>query len=254
MAEDMLTEHPVPDFTLEHWGIYESPRLESLSQPKFREFVINCFGGRDEEASPDIHGSRGGVPLYVGQQSRQSKISKDDVVRFANAIFTGKRGNLGVMLGWNISQDAKTAADILKARENKRIDFVRLSLVRLEDDEFREHVKSKHKEYHQLLTFIQPPELRIKYRRIAALKYEFDVSESLSLNKDGVIANVQWDFDYTTRFSSTEGYGFLRDKSTGKPILVVEYEFPKAGTHKIACSIQDDLGGERTVIMDIETN
>jgi hypothetical protein len=54
------------------------------------------------------------------------------------------------------------------------------------------------------------------------------------------------------RFTSTPGYAFLRDKSTGRPTLVVEYEFPKAGKRTIACSVQDDQGGERTVVQTLE--
>jgi hypothetical protein len=61
----------------------------------------------------------------------------------------------------------------------------------LEDDEFREHVINKHKDYGPLLSFIQPPEVRVFIRRLKPLTYQFDVSESVSLNKDGVIANVQ---------------------------------------------------------------
>jgi hypothetical protein len=33
---------------------------------------------------------------------------------------------------------------------------------------------------------------------------------------------------------------------------VVEYEFDEKGEHKIACSVQDDQGGERTVTQNIE--
>jgi DNA modification methylase len=243
---------PVPDFTVEHWGIYESPKLEKLSKNEFKEFVIKAFGGKPESVSPNIHGTRHGVPLYVGEPSRNSRITKDDVAKFAQAIFKERRTNFGAMLAWNFSPDARKAAEILAARENKRIDFVRLNLVRLEDDEFREHVVTKHKDYGELLSFIQPPEVRIAYERIGRLKYRFDICESVSLNKDGVIANVQWCFDYRNRFTSTQGFAFLRDKKTGKPMLIVEYEFPSAGKKKIACSVQDDQGGERTEIIEIE--
>lgn len=130
---------------------------------------------------------------------------------------------------------------------------MRLALVRLESDEFREHVISKHKDYGPLLSFIQPPEVRVAVRRLGPRRYQFDVSESVSLNKDGLIANVQWDFDYRDgRFTSTPGYAFLRDKNTGRPVLVVEYEFPKAGRHTIACSVKDDQGGERTMVQTLE--
>ena len=243
----------VPDISVEHWGIYEIPQLEKLSQVVFREFVINSFGGRLDKTSPDIHGIRQSVPLYVGDPSRRSRITKEDVAKFAKAIFEERRGNFGAMLGWNFSRDAKQAADILAARENKRIDFVRLNLIRLEDEDFREHVTSKHKDYKELLSFIQPPEVRVHIERIGKLNYRFDVSESISLNPDGVIANVQWDFNYRGRFTSTEGYSFMRSKD-GKVLLSVDFEFPTPGKRKIACSLQDNQGGEQTWIQEIEIN
>ncbi len=215
--------------------------------------MVKAFGGRPEKVSKAIHGVRYGVPLYVGEPMRTSRITKQDVAQFAKAVYEERRANHGVMLGWNFGPDARQAAEILAARENKRIDFVRLSLVRLESDEFREHVVSKHADYSQLLSFIQPPEVRVTVKRTKTLKYQFDVSESVSLNKDGVIANVQWDFDYRDgQFTTTEGYAFLRDKKIGRPVLVVEYTFPKKGQYTIACSVQDDQGGERTVVQTIE--
>ena len=246
---------PAPDFTVEHWGVYEAPRLETYSETQFREFVVRAFGGKPESVSPAIHGVRYGVPLYVGQPSRGSRIGKGDVARFAKAVYEERRANHGVMLAWNFGPDARKAAEILAARENKRIDFVRLSLIRLEAEEFREHVVSKHKDYGPLLSFIQPPEVRVAVRRVSPLTYEFDVSESVSLNKDGAIANVQWDFQHQVgKFISTQGYTFLRDKKTQHPVLIVQYTFPEAGTHTVACSVQDDQGGERTVVQVIEVS
>ncbi len=253
VEEKMGKMFTVPDFTVEHWGIYEAPKLEKLQEKQFHEFVIKCFGGKPETVTKDIHGIRYGVPLFVGEPSRRSKITKDDVARFAKAIFSERGSNFGAILAWNFSPDAKKAAEILAARENKRIDFVRLNLIRLEDKEFREHIINKHKDYSELLTFIQPPEVRISHNKVGPNTYRFDVSESISLNKDGIIANVQWDFDYRDgRFSSTQGYSFLRDKSTGKPLLIVDYEFPKTGSKIIACSVQDNQGGERTVSLEID--
>lgn len=243
----------VPDFTVEHWGIYEAPRLEQYTVEQFRQFVVKAFGGRPESVSDAIHGMRYGVPLYVGEPSRKSRIGRDDVAIFARAVYEERRANHGVMLGWNFGPDARRAAEILATRENRRIDFVRLNLIRLEDDAFRDHVVIKSRDYAPLLSFIQPPEVRIALRRTAALTCEFDVSESVSLNKDGMIGNVQWDFHHKPgRFTSTQGYSFLRDKKTGRPLLTAEYTFPKAGSYTIACSVQDDQGGERTVVQTIE--
>jgi DNA modification methylase len=245
----------VPDFSVEHWGIYEAPKLEQYGVEQFKEFVVRAFGGKPEHVSPAIHGVRHGIPLFVGAPSRGSRIGKDDVARFAKAVYEERRANHGVMLGWNFGPDARKAAEILAARENKRIDFVRLNLIRLESDEFREHVVNRHKDYGPLLSFIQPPEVRVAVGRVAPLTYEFDVSDSVSLNRDGVIANVQWDFNHKPgKFTSTQGYTFLREKKTGRPVLVVEYTFPTAGTYDIACSVQDDQGGERTVIQTIDVH
>lgn len=97
--------------------------------------------------------------------------------------------------------------------------------------------------------------MRVTHRCITALTYEFDISESVSLNKDGAIANVQWDFDHKAgRFTFTQGYSFLRDKKTRRPVLVVEYEFEKKGEYTVACSVQDDQGGERTVVQTLEVH
>lgn len=252
VVEDKIgTLFHVPDFSVEHCGIYEAPKLEKLHDKSFREFVIKAYGGKPESVSKFIHGIRQGVPLYVGQPNRNSRITKEDVAKFAEAIFKEKHDNFGAMLAWNFDKTAREAAAILAARENKRIDFVRLNLVRLEDEAFREHITSKHTDYKELLSFIQPPEVRIAYRRLSSLTYEFDVSESVSLNPDGLIANVQWDFSFKKRFTSTDGYAFLRDKK-GKPILKVEYKFPKAGQYTIACSVQDNQGGEKTEVLTID--
>jgi DNA modification methylase len=245
VVEENATVLAAPDFTVEHWGVYESPRLEKLSPAEFRKFVIEAFGGRPESTAPNIHGLRTGVPLYVGEPSKKSQIGKEDVRKFAQAIFEEKRTEFGVMLGWNFDIEARRAAEILKARENKRIDFVRLSLVRLEDAEFREHITNKHKDYNELLAFIQPPQVRVEIARIGPRKYRFDVSESVSLNPDGKLANVQWDFDYRDRFTSTPGYSFNRETA-------VEYEFASTGKKTVACSVQDNQGGEQTWIGEVE--
>ena len=68
---------PVPDFTVEHWGIYEAPKLEVYPLEQFRAFVVRAFGGQPGESeSGEIHGSRYGIPLFVGLPSRGSRIDE----------------------------------------------------------------------------------------------------------------------------------------------------------------------------------
>lgn len=243
---------PVPDFIIEHWGIYEVPGLGSLKPEQFKEFVIKAYNGRvDNTGSKYIHGIKGGVPIYVGSPDYKSRIDKDEVVEFAKAILTERKRNHGIMLAWNFSRLAKQAAEKLAARENVRLDFVRLEMVNIESPEFRRHVAEKHPDYDNLLTFVQPPEIRVGIKRLAPLTYQFDVAESLSLNPEGKIINVQWDFDYRSRFSSTPGFSFIRGKNK-EPVLAVPFKFEKAGKKKIACRVQDDQGGESTWIDEIE--
>ena len=68
----------VPDITVEHWGVYEVPRLEKYSASEFREFVVKAFGGKPENVSPHIHGTRHGIPLYVGEPLRTTRLSKEE--------------------------------------------------------------------------------------------------------------------------------------------------------------------------------
>jgi hypothetical protein len=128
--------------------------------------------------------------------------------------------------------------------------FIKISLIPLESPEFRKDIVDKHKEYSELLTFILPPKIMLNVNRISVRKYEFDISESVSLN-GGQIMNVQWDFDYNGRFKSTQGYSFIRTKDN-KPKLSVEYEFESNGNREIACKVQDDKGGEDLLIQKVE--
>ena len=99
----------------------------------------------------------------------------------------------------------------------------------------------------------------LRRRNSAARTYKFDVSETAILNAGAKIINVQWDFDYGERFSSTSGFSFIRSKKK-EPALQTQYEFPRTGTIGIACKVQDDMGARgrgrersRCVRLSIET-
>jgi hypothetical protein len=155
------------------------------------------------------------------------------------------------MLAWAFAPSAQTAATKLEEEKGVSVEFVKISLVPIESEDFRKDITGKHKEYSDLLVFILPPEVRVKSKRTASLTYEFDISESSSVNIGGKIMNVQWDFDYNGKFVSTQGYSFIRGEKN-MPKLSVSYTFPTAGAKKIACKVQDDKGGERTEIIELE--
>jgi hypothetical protein len=155
------------------------------------------------------------------------------------------RVSVALRLLWGLLLLLALAASRLNASGALEVDLVRLKMVRIDSQEFREHVTSKHKEYARLLTFILPPEVRFSQKRLGPLMYEFDIGESISVNPGGKIVNVQWDFDFKGAFVSTPGYSFMRDANNA-PILKVSYEFDHAGKQSIACRVQDDVGGEKT--------
>ncbi|MBU2636493.1 MAG: site-specific DNA-methyltransferase, partial [Bacteroidetes bacterium] len=242
---------PVPDFTIEHWGIYEAERLSKMPADQFRAFVIRAFGAVPDSASPHIHGMKGAVPVCVGEPSQRSQVSAKDVEDFANAIrrtIRYQQDNLrdGIMLAWAFRPDAVKAAKRLREMEQTELNFIRLEQIRIDSTRFREHIaalSTDKADYANFLTFVQPPKVEVGWKRIAARTYKFDVSETIVLNPGASIINVQWDFDYGKRFSSTPGYSFIRGTKK-EPVLQVQYEFPRTGKFHIACKVQDDMGGE----------
>jgi len=250
---------PVPDFTIEHWGIYEAERLSKMPADQFRAFVIRAFGAVPDSASQHIHGYKGAIPIWVGEPSQRSQVSAKDVEDFANAVrktIRYQQDNLrdGIMLAWAFRPDAVKAAERLREMEQTELNFIRLEQIRIDSYRFREHIatlSTDHADYANFLTFVQPPKVEVGWKQIASRIYKFDVSETAVLNPGAKIINVQWDFDYGKRFSSTPGYSFIRGTKK-EPVLLIQYEFPKTGKFRIACKVQDDMGGEGIWTGEIE--
>ena len=252
---------PVPDFTVEHWGVYEARRLSEAPSVQFRAFVLRAFGAVIEEQEAGIHGYKGAIPVWVGEPDQTKAVTATDVQAFANSIrktLRYKQDNLrgGIMLAWAFRPDAIEAADRLRRLEQTDLNFIRLDMIRVDSPRFREHVTAlttDHADYENFLTFVQPPKVEAGYKRISPRTYKFDVSETVVMNAGAKIINVQWDFDFVKRFSSTAGYSFSR---TGKKevALTAQYEFPATGKKRVACKVQDDMGGEGLWISEIEVS
>jgi len=204
-----------------------------------------------QDARATIHGYKGAIPVWIGNPDQKKAVTAADVQAFANAMrktLRYKQDNLrdGIMLAWAFRPDAMEAAERLRRLEQTDLNFIRLDTIRIDSPRFREHVtalSTHHADYENFLTFVQPPRVEAGFKRIAARTYKFDVSETVILNAGARIINVQWDFDYGKRFSSTPGYSFVRGKKK-EPQLQARYEFPSAGTYRVACKVQDDMGGE----------
>jgi len=291
----------VPDFTVEHWGVYEVKRLADTPLEQFRDFVLRAFGAvpeiidkidkidkieKNNSSNPvnpvnpveseeldkinkidkinknnnlvnhvnpveNIHGYKGAVPVWVGEADMRTPVTAKNVQDFANAIrrtLRYQQDNLrdGIMLAWAFRPDAIEAAERLRRLENTDLNFIRLEQIRIDSPRFRQNVVSLSTEkadYANFLTFVQPPKVEVGYKRIAEREYKFDVSETIVMNPGAKIINVQWDFNYGKRFTSTQGYSFIRGKNK-EPELQTQYKFSSAGEYRIACKVQDDMGGE----------
>ncbi|MBI4303629.1 MAG: hypothetical protein HY665_04770 [Chloroflexi bacterium] len=256
LAEQMPLEQAnrtftVPDFTVEHWGIYEAKRLSETPPDQFRQFVLRAYGAVPDSSETGIHGHKGAIPVWVGEPSQKSQVTAQNVVNFANAVRKTARyqqDNLrdGIMLAWAFRPDAVQAAQQLREQEATDLNFIRLDMVRIDSPTFREHVNvlsTDKADYSTFLTFVLPPRVQVGWKKMSGLTYRFDVSETVVLNSGGKIINVQWDFDYNGTFTSTQGYSFIHT-STKEPALLVDYAFPSTGRYHIACKVQDDIGGE----------
>jgi DNA modification methylase len=252
---------PVPDFTVEHWGVYEARRLSDAPPEQFRGFVLRAFGAVIEGHEASIHGYKGALPVWVGDPDQKKAVTAMEVQAFANAMrktLRYKQDNLrdGIMLAWAFRPDATEAAERLRRLEQTDLNFIRLDMIRIDSPRFREHVtalSTGNADYETFLTFVQPPRVEVGFKRIAPRTYKFDVSETVILNAGAKIINVQWDFDYGKRFSSTPGYSFVRG-SKKEPALQAQYEFSTAGEKRVACKVQDDMGGEGLWTAEVEVS
>ncbi|MGI2335731.1 MAG: DNA-methyltransferase [Dehalogenimonas sp.] len=249
--EQATPSFQVPDFTVEHWGIYEAKRLANTPPEQFMQFVLRAYGAVPDTTEPGIHGHKGAVPIWVGLPSQKSSVTPQEVIDFANAVRKTARyqqDNLrdGIMLAWAFKPEALQVAQKLREQEATDLHFIRLDTVRIDSPQFRQHVSvldTGKGDYSSFLTFVLPPKVEVGWRKVSGRQYKFDVSETAVLNPGGKIINVQWDFDYDDIFTSTEGYSFIRTSSKA-PVLQVEYAFPSSGRYRIACKVQDDIGGE----------
>ena len=243
-GKKQITLTSVPDISIEYWGTYEVPELENLSDDEFKNFIISAYGGRPSTSSDHIHGFKRETPIFVGSSKQDSQVTKYDVVNFAQDISEKKGKKQGIMLAWSFAQTARMAAEKLLQEGEASVDLIQISLTEIESSEFREHITKLHDEYDSFLKFILPPEVIVHHKKIKSMIYEFDATESISLNAGASIVNVQWDLDYGGRFTPTAGFAYGRDQQ-GKPLFKIQYEFERIGKTLIACRVQDDLGGEK---------
>ena len=253
-----MADAPIPDFTIEHWGIYEAARLSETPPEQFRDFVLRSYGATrigDTGDGPHIHGWRNQFPIWVGDAPLGSQATAGDVGNFANAVRQTaqyQQDNLrdGIMLAWGFGPDAINAASQLREQERIDINFVRIAQVRIGDDGFRQHIvtsSTERADYSEFMTFIYPPVVDVGHRAVGGSVVDFDAGDTAVVNAGAEIINVQWDFNYNgRRFTATPGYSFQREGSGNnrRQVLRATHKFPRTGRFRVACRVQDSRGGE----------
>ncbi len=238
-----------PNIIMHSWGVYDIFKLSLLSDEEFKNFIIKAYGARKTRDSV-ISGTKRGYPVWVGDKNPDTFVNKDDVLNFAEYLSTySANKKRGVMVAWQFSEGAKKAQQML-ADLGAGVDFVSIDMISIGSDEFKEHVVEKNQEYENFLRFIMPPQVRLRITRKEIGIYEFDFSESISLN-NGNIINVQADFNFDGAFSPTTGYYFSHRKRDGNA-LIISFKFEEFGKRKVAFKVEDDQGGETLTVKELE--
>lgn len=231
----------------------------------FHEFTLKAYGATRSAAAEDsehIHGWRNQLPIWVGESRLDHQATASDVQDFANAIRNTpqyQQANLrdGIMLAWGFRADAVNAAEELASQQEIDVNFVRLRQIAIDGANFRERIvgsSTDKADYSEFLTFIQPPQVDVAYRANGGRAVTFDAGDSIVMNYNAEIINVQWDFDYNgVRFSATPGYSFQKGSGKNKkPQIMVTHKFPRAGKFRVACRVQDSRGGEGMWVGEVE--
>ena len=263
-----LGDDPLPDCTIEHWGVYEADKLSQMPALDFRQFVLHCYDARVPSEDDGIHGYKGArarIPIWVGSPQRRERATAEDVNAFAEAItrldrYQGDEGlRDGTMLAWGFRRDAQEAARLLRERDGLELGLVRLNQIALESAAFRSHVAGQSTErgdYSEFLTFVQPPLVEIAHKRIRGRTYDFSAADSQVFNAGAKLVNVQWDFNHRDgvfRAERATWFGKKKGKDAGPP-LEAQHSFQHLGTFTVACKVQDDKGGEgmETIVVRVE--
>ena len=233
----------VPNIEVWSWGFYDADKLQDVSDEEFRDFIVRAYGGRPT-SNEYTSGSKNGIPLLVGDKNRRNQITKKEVLEFAKYIQENyELHKTGTILAWGFSDSAIKAQEAL-ANIGAEIDFVKIKTVRIGSYEFIEDVVTKNKEYKNVFKFVFPPEVVLHITKESG-EFSFDFSDSVSLN-NGKIINIQADFDFDGKFAPSEGYIFNPNT------MVLKYRFNIIGKKKIAFRVEDDKGGEKLVVKEVE--
>jgi len=233
----------VPNIEVWSWGFYDAEKLQDATDEEFKDFIVRAYGGKPF-TSKYVNGSKNGIPIFVGNKSHKNPITEREVLEFAQYIQENYELNkTGTILAWGFTESAIKAQEAL-AGTGSEIDFVKIKTVRIGTYAFIEDVITKNKDYKNIFRFVFPPEVVLHISKEDG-EFIFDFSDSTSLN-NGKIINIQADFDFDGKFAPSEGYIFNPNT------MILKYKFKSIGKKRIAFKIEDDQGGEKLIVKEVD--
>jgi DNA modification methylase len=237
--------NPISGFDVQNHGVYERDLVREMSEPKYREFILNCYQAQAKPGSSYIHGYKDDKAVFVSAPKRN--LRKDEIEEFHAELEQNNIQN-GVILTWNVSKEAeKYVEDLRRGVGGPDIQIIQVRLVDIDSNEFKG----------DNIRFLNKPAAVIKKLHKSGLTWIFDATASCGTNGSD-IHYFQWDFNFSDKFSPTTKPNFKGDTDgDGNPLndhKRIEYTFPGEGEYKVALRVFDKSGAEATHVISVSVN
>ena len=209
-----LDSEPLPDLTIEHWGVYETEKLSEMPPEDFRQFVLHCYDARipsGRERHPRVQGdrareSRSGSDLpsaaseLPGRTSMPSPKRLTKLDRYQGDEGVARRHDAG--LGIRGETRARRRSLLRRARRLG----TRLGSPQSNCPGVSGFSRSRVQSIDRAWRLLRVPHVRSARRwlksptrRSAALTFDFSAGSSQVFNAGAKLINVQWDFNHRGR-------------------------------------------------------
>lgn len=255
--------------------MYPMDRFKAVDQDRFDDFVLKCVIAHSDNSDSAITGWRSArEPICVGPADPDASPDPKHVQAFFDATVKQLQPNVRTIARyacWRTSPELiayrKRLSDYVRKNIQPRGTDLDFDFLLIDSEEFRDRIRAKYPDADEnefLLRFTKEPVIGdIGVTGMGGKKYRFEARDADSTNLGGYLVNCQWDFDYQRgHFAAHRDYVLGRTELKGKEAkaagrkyeakLDAEYVFDRAGTHEVACRVQDNLGAEAIRTLKVE--
>lgn len=255
----------IPDIKVFYLGVYPVEKFGNMRQEDFEDFILTCYGARRFTGEGEITGvMNASTSVFVGPADPTKSIPEERLKSFvSDSLRLRYQENVRLRLkviAWVFPPSLQKYAKVLEAYFYKKNVAVDIELIPINSQLFRKRILEHYPDASDnefLLKFVAQPSISdIAFKRVEALKYQFEAVGARSNNLDGYLINCQWDFNFKGGLFAEHKYSLMRENKDGRyvAILTAVKDFEKASKYIVACRVQDNLGGEtaitKTVIID----